>query len=62
VNGLGIRRAEVAGQLFPGMISVFRPLDAAPEAIGLPYVVFPGNVGNDETLAEVVTIMTGEGH
>ena len=34
VRGLGIRRAEVLGQLFPGMISVFRPLDAAPEAVG----------------------------
>jgi len=60
VHGLGIRRAEVAGQLFPGMISVFRPLDAAPEAIGVPYVVFPGNVGDDGTLAQVVQIMHGE--
>jgi len=59
VHGLGIRRADVAGQLFPGMISVFRPLDAAPEAIGVPYVVFPGNVGDDETLAEVAAIMSG---
>ena len=50
--GLGIRRAEVAGQLFPGVISVLRPVDAAPEAIGLPYVVFAGNVGDDGTLAE----------
>ena len=25
VRGLGIRRAEVIGQLFPGMVSVFRP-------------------------------------
>jgi uncharacterized protein YgbK (DUF1537 family) len=46
--------------LFPGMISVFRPLDAAPGAIGLPYVVFPGNVGEDETLAEVAAIMHGQ--
>jgi uncharacterized protein YgbK (DUF1537 family) len=59
-HGLGIRRAEVAGQLFPGMISVLRPLDAAPEAIGVPYVVFPGNVGDDATLARVVQIMHGE--
>jgi hypothetical protein len=44
VHGLGIRRAEVAGQLFPGLISVFRPIDAAPEAIGMPYIVFAGNV------------------
>jgi uncharacterized protein YgbK (DUF1537 family) len=59
VHGLGIRRAEVAGQLFPGMISVFRPLDAS-QAIGVPYVVFPGNVGDDATLAQVVRIMNGE--
>jgi len=60
VHGLGIRRATVAGQLFPGVISVFRPIDAAPEAIGVPYVVFAGNVGNDGTLAQVVAILNGE--
>ena len=60
LEGLGIRRAEVAGQLFPGVISVFRPIDAAPEAIGVPYVVFAGNVGGDETLAQVVAILNGE--
>ena len=60
VRGLGIRRAEVAGQLFPGVISVFRPLDAAPAAIGQPYVVFAGNVGDDGTLADVVAILNGE--
>ena len=32
--GLGIRRAEVAGQLFPGMISLLRPIDAAATAVG----------------------------
>ena len=60
VHGLGIRRAEVAGQLFPGVISVFRPLDAAPAAIGRPYVVFAGNVGDEETLGQVVAILNGE--
>ena len=59
-HGLGIRRAEVAGQLFPGIISLLRPLDAAPEAIGVPYVVFAGNVGDDGTLADVVAILNGE--
>lgn len=59
VHGLGIRRADVAGQLFPGVISVFRPLDAAPAAIGTPYVVFAGNVGDEDTLAEVVAILNG---
>ena len=60
LHGLGIRRAEVAGQLFPGTISVFRPLDAAPAAVGMPYVVFAGNVGDDGTLAQVVAILNGE--
>ena len=60
VAGLGIRRAEVAGQIFPGLVSVFRPLDAAPEAIGIPYVVFPGNVGGDRALGEVVAILRGQ--
>jgi uncharacterized protein YgbK (DUF1537 family) len=60
VRGLGIRRAEVAGQLFPGVISVFQPLDAAPEALGVPFVVFAGNVGDDGTLADVVAILNGD--
>ena len=60
VHGLGIRRAEVAGQVFPGMISVFRPIDAAADAIGVPYVVFAGNVGDDRTLGQVVAILNGE--
>ena len=59
-HGLGIRRAEVAGQLFPGIISLLRPLDAAPGAIGVPYVVFAGNVGDDGTLGDVVAILKGE--
>jgi uncharacterized protein YgbK (DUF1537 family) len=59
VQGMGIRRAEVAGQLFPGMISVFQPIDAAPQAIGIPFVVFAGNVGDDATLADVVAILNG---
>lgn len=59
ISGLGLRRAEVAGQLFPGVISVFRPLDAAPGAIGLPYVVFAGNVGDEDTLRQTVAILHG---
>jgi uncharacterized protein YgbK (DUF1537 family) len=59
VRGLGIRRAEVVGQLLPGMISMFRPIEAAPEAVGTPYVVFAGNVGNDDTLADVIDLFAG---
>jgi uncharacterized protein YgbK (DUF1537 family) len=60
VRGLGIRRAEVAGQLFPGVISVFQPLDADEAAVGKPFVVFAGNVGDDGTLADVVAILNGD--
>ncbi len=59
VGGLGIRRAQVAGQLFPGMVSVFRPVDATPLAIGVLYVVFPGNVGDDTALERAVAILNG---
>jgi uncharacterized protein YgbK (DUF1537 family) len=59
VRGLGIKRAEVIGQLFPGLVSVFRPIEAAPGAVGTPYVVFAGIVGNDETLADVIDLFTG---
>jgi uncharacterized protein YgbK (DUF1537 family) len=52
-RGFGVRRAEVAGQMLPGTISVWiLPEDAAFP--GLPYVIFPGNVGEAETLAEVI--------
>jgi uncharacterized protein YgbK (DUF1537 family) len=59
VRGLGIRRATVLGQLLPGMVSVLRPTDAAPEVVGTPYVVFAGNVGDDTTLASVVDLFRG---
>ena len=59
VRGLGIRRAEVLGQLLPGMVSVFRPVEAAPEAVGMPYVVFAGNVGDENTLANVIELFSG---
>jgi uncharacterized protein YgbK (DUF1537 family) len=39
------------------MISVFRPLEAAPEAVGMPFVVFAGNVGDDDALAEAVSVL-----
>ena len=57
VAALGIRRAEVVGQLFAGFVSVFRPLEARLEAIGMPCVVFAGNVGDDSSLARVVGIL-----
>jgi uncharacterized protein YgbK (DUF1537 family) len=59
VAALGVKRAEVVGQLFAGFVSVFRPLDARPEAIGMPCIVFAGNVGDDSSLADAVGILQG---
>ena len=60
-DGLRIRRATVAGQLFPGIVSLWvNEGEDSPELDGLPYVVFAGNVGNDETLADAVKILRGE--
>lgn len=59
VRGLGIRRATVLGQLFPGMVSVLRPEEAAEAAVGIPYVVFAGNVGDENALADVMQLFRG---
>jgi uncharacterized protein YgbK (DUF1537 family) len=56
-RGLGIRRATVAGQFFPGQISMFQPTDAPETTRGGPYVVFPGNVGGESALADVVDVL-----
>lgn len=52
-RGFAVRRAEVAGQMLPGTISVWI-LPEASAFPGLPYVIFPGNVGEPGTLAEVI--------
>jgi uncharacterized protein YgbK (DUF1537 family) len=55
-RGLGVRRAEVAGQVLPGIISVWiLPEDSAFP--GLPYVIFAGNVGEEDSLARVIEIL-----
>jgi len=59
VRGLGIRRATVLGQLLPGLVSVFQPVEALPEVVGVPYVVFAGNVGDENTLAYVIDLFSG---
>lgn len=54
-GGLGVERAWVLGQILPG-VPVWRlgPESRFPD---LPYVVFPGNVGDDESLAEAVRLL-----
>ena len=58
-RGLGMRRGRILGQLMPGMVSVFAPVVAHPDAVGIPYVVFAGNVGDEQTLADVVDVLAG---
>ena len=59
-KGLGAARARVLGQLFAG-VPVWR-LQTGPGARfeGVPYVVFPGNVGGPESLREAVRLLRGE--
>lgn len=52
-KGLKMRRARILGQAAPG-VPLWRCDEKTSRHTGVPYVVFPGNVGSDETLAEVV--------
>jgi uncharacterized protein YgbK (DUF1537 family) len=51
-RALRTRRAWVRGTLLPGIVSLWEP-DATEPAP--PAVVFPGNVGDDDALAAVVS-------
>lgn len=62
LGGLGITRAEVVGQFATPGISLFRPRTAAACVGDMPYVVFPGNVGGPEALAEVVAVLREAAH
>lgn len=59
IRGLGIRRAIVAGQLFPGKTSLWTAVSDDGTQTGMSYVVFPGNVGDDDSLAEAVNLLRG---
>ena len=52
-DGLGIGRAMVRGPMLPGIVSLWEAVDGP--AAGMPYVVFPGNVGDDDDLLHVMT-------
>jgi uncharacterized protein YgbK (DUF1537 family) len=54
-KGLGIKRAIVAGQIKPG-IPVWLTGNES-KFPGLPYIIFPGNVGTRTTLREVVEML-----
>jgi uncharacterized protein YgbK (DUF1537 family) len=54
-KGLNVRRAMVLGQILPG-VPVWR-LGEESRHPGLPYIVFPGNVGDSEAVADVVRML-----
>lgn len=56
-KALRVKRADVMGQILPG-IPVWR---LGPESMfeGMPYVIFPGNTGDEYALYEAVKILTG---
>jgi uncharacterized protein YgbK (DUF1537 family) len=51
-EGLSIRRAWSRGTMLPGIVSLWEPVSGPAQ--GIPFIVFAGNVGDDEALADVV--------
>jgi uncharacterized protein YgbK (DUF1537 family) len=51
-RGLEITRAVVRGPMLPGIVSLWEPSEGP--ARGIPYIVFAGNVGTEQDLADVV--------
>ena len=54
-HGLEIRHAIVRGPMLPGIVSLWQPADGPARSV--PFVVFAGNVGTDESLADVVDLL-----
>lgn len=56
-QGLGIKRATVLGQAIPG-VPIWRT-GRESRWPGMVYVVFPGNVGGPEAIAQMIQILRG---
>jgi uncharacterized protein YgbK (DUF1537 family) len=56
-RGLGLRRAWARGTMLPGIVSLWNPVSTADGQS--PLVVFAGNVGDDDALAQVVARLRG---
>lgn len=52
-KGLNIKRAMIVGQAAPG-VPLWRCDEPTSRHQGVPFVVFPGNVGGESTLCELV--------
>ena len=58
-KALHVKRALVLGQIMPG-IPVWQTGEES-RFPGIPYVIFPGNVGDDQTLAQAVKKLANRG-
>lgn len=56
-KALGVKRALVLGQIRPG-IPVWQT-DSGSRFPGIPYIIFPGNVGENTTLREAAELLQG---
>lgn len=54
-EGLEIRRAWARGTLLPGIVSLWEP-ESGPST-GIPYIVFAGNVGDDDALGDALDLL-----
>lgn len=52
-KGLNVKRATIVGQAAPG-VPLWRCDEQTSRHRGVPFVVFPGNVGGEATLCELV--------
>jgi len=59
VDALEVRTARVAGQILPGVPVVRTPDDCRFGSI--PYVIFPGNVGDDDAVSRACRILSEQG-
>jgi len=55
VKALGVKRAFVLGQIQPG-VPVWQT-DEESLYPGIPYIIFPGNVGEEDTLKRIILIL-----
>jgi uncharacterized protein YgbK (DUF1537 family) len=60
-SGLALRTSRVVGQILPGCSVVRCPADH-PRYPQLPVVIFPGNVGGEDALAEAYARLSGAHH
>jgi uncharacterized protein YgbK (DUF1537 family) len=61
-KALGAVRARVLGQLFPGVPVWVLESGSQLRCAGVPYIVFPGNVGGPASLMRAVKMLAGYTH